>query len=140
MRSGQPNSSTVRAIAVGAILALFLAIWIYRSGTEKSSVPNETAAGLKLLSREFAGPGYFHLDPSVTNQPPSESHPDYCITANAAREQIGRVLAERNWTTNRAADLERIVDRLAEAPESRAVGGAKVNVLRLNLALDELQP
>jgi K+-transporting ATPase c subunit len=125
-------------VALVTILALLVAAVLYeRLRTTTSTVPDETVEGLKLLSREFSAPGYFHLDSSVTNRPAHESHPDYYLEVDEARRQINRVLNERNLETNRVGELEGLIDRIAEPSKSRAVGSAKVNVLRLNLALDE---
>jgi K+-transporting ATPase c subunit len=138
MRPARSRRSTARAVATITILALLVAAFLYdRLRNTTPTVPNETVEGLKLLSREFSAPGYFHLNPSVTNRPAHDSHLDYYIEADIARQQINRVLKERNLEIDQAGDLEQLIDRIAEPSKSRAVGSTTVNVLRLNLALDE---
>jgi K+-transporting ATPase ATPase C chain len=57
------------------------------------------------------------------------------LSPAAARFQVARVAAARHLPEERVAAL---VDRCVEAPPGRLLGAPAVNVLRLNLALDEL--
>jgi len=57
------------------------------------------------------------------------------ISPEAARLQLARVAAARNRSIQQIA---RIVDQTIEAPQLGFLGEPRVNVLKLNLALDQL--
>lgn len=58
------------------------------------------------------------------------------LSPEAARFQIARVAAERKLPNER---LSALLDELTEGPQYGLFGEPRVNVLRLNLALDRLQ-
>ena len=58
------------------------------------------------------------------------------ISPEAARSQVARVAAVRNVSTERISEL---VDRTVESPQLGFLGESRVNVLRLNRALDQLR-
>ncbi len=58
------------------------------------------------------------------------------ISPDAARLQVERIASARNLDVNQVAEL---VEQLVEAPQLGVLGEARVNVLRLNLALDALE-
>ena len=59
------------------------------------------------------------------------------ITPQSARVQVKRVAAARHLSENQVAAL---VENSIERPLLGLFGPAKVNVLKLNVALDELNP
>ena len=59
------------------------------------------------------------------------------ITAESARVQVKRVADARNIDEHLVAEL---VEKSIERPLLDFVGPAKVNVLKLNVALDKLNP
>jgi K+-transporting ATPase ATPase C chain len=67
----------------------------------------------------------------------SASGLDPHISRAAADYQITRVARARAWPENRVRDL---VDRYTEAPLLGVIGEPRVQVLRLNLALDAAAP
>ena len=60
------------------------------------------------------------------------------ISPASARLQLDRVARARGLTSERRARLETLVAALTEPPQWGVLGEPRVNVLRLNLALDEL--
>lgn len=69
----------------------------------------------------------------------SASGLDPHITPAAARYQIERIAAARGFTAQQRASLQRLIERQTEPPLFDSFGAARVNVLRLNMALDQLR-
>jgi K+-transporting ATPase ATPase C chain len=68
----------------------------------------------------------------------SGSGVDPQVSPEAARAQIGRIARARGWNAERTAELRELVEHLVEGPQLGFLGEPRVNVLRLNLALDTL--
>lgn len=68
----------------------------------------------------------------------SASGLDPHISPEAARMQIDRVAASRGYTAAQRAELARLVERSIERPQWGILGQPRVNVLRLNAAVDRL--
>jgi K+-transporting ATPase ATPase C chain len=66
----------------------------------------------------------------------SASGLDPHISPNAARSQIARVAAARNMSIEK---ISAVVDNTVEEPEFGFLGEPRVNVLKLNRALDQLR-
>jgi K+-transporting ATPase ATPase C chain len=60
------------------------------------------------------------------------------ISPEAARMQVSRVAAARNFTEAQKQALMQLVERSVEQPQFGVFGQPRVNVLRLNIALDGL--
>jgi K+-transporting ATPase ATPase C chain len=61
------------------------------------------------------------------------------ISPEAARLQIDRVAQARQFTAAQRAQLAALVERSIEPPQFGLLGQPRVNVLKLNLALDALK-
>ncbi len=68
----------------------------------------------------------------------SASGLDPHISPEAARYQIARVALARNFDEAHKEALEALVEKSVEGPDFGILGQARVNVLKLNLALDAL--
>ena len=80
----------------------------------------------------------------LTNAVPEEllcasgSGVDPHLSPSAAAAQIERVAAARGFNERQHAQLHTLVNQLVEAPQFGVLGCPRVNVLRLNVALDQL--
>jgi len=61
------------------------------------------------------------------------------ISPDAARLQIDRVAAARGFTPVQHDQLAALIERSIEPPQFGVLGEPRVNVLRLNLAVDQIQ-
>lgn len=61
------------------------------------------------------------------------------VSPEAARLQIGRVAAARHFTPAQRAQLAALVERSIEPPQLGLLGEPRVNILRLNLAVNSLR-
>jgi potassium-transporting ATPase KdpC subunit len=77
----------------------------------------------------------FGADAPVDLLTASGSGLDPQISPEAARLQISRVAATRNMSVQKISEL---VDQTSEKPQFGFLGEPRVNVLKLNLALDQL--
>ena len=67
----------------------------------------------------------------------SASGLDPHITAEAARFQISRVVSERHLSSEQQDKLYKLINDLDEKPDYTLFGERRVNVVKLNLALDQ---
>ena len=111
-------------------------------GQDALAIPDEKAAAAELLARQLSGPRYFQVpagdlrdEGGVTVPNTIEPH----IAAAVAKGQVERIARERNLDAEGTARVENLIKKLTETPSSRLIGEDHVNVLRLNLALDELK-
>lgn len=89
------------------------------------------AAIAEIAAREGIAPA--DVPPELATQSGSGLDPD--ISPAAARVQIARVARARGLAP---AQVARVVEAMTEAPQFGVLGQPRVNVLRLNLALDAL--
>jgi K+-transporting ATPase ATPase C chain len=59
------------------------------------------------------------------------------ISPEAARDQVARVVQERKLSEQQRALVEKLVEDYTEKRQGGVLGDPRVNVLKLNLALDE---
>ena len=87
---------------------------------------------------------FLHAHPTATNAVPEEllcasgSGLDPHLSPEAAVAQIDRVAAARGLSETQKNQLRQLVERLVEPPQFGVFGCERVNVLRLNLALDQI--
>lgn len=98
-------------------------------------IPDEKVTAALLLERKLTGPEYFHRNAAARLAGDGEIH----ISLRSVQAQIPRIVQARNLNVEQAAKVERLVEKLAEPSPSRVVGETTINLLRLNLALDEIR-
>lgn len=141
--SASPHPSRSRKFLLGVILGILIAgfltpivLNVHDHLTRvPAAVPDEQVAGLKLLAEKFAGSRYFHPEPENENTGVPEK---YYVSTAAVKAQAVHIVSERKLNPDQAKHLDAVIDRLTEPPPSRVTGPNSVNVLRLNLALDEI--
>ena len=136
----KPTHTHLRgAIIVGcSLLALAAYFKLADRRPDDLVIPNEKAVALAKLAEKFTGPGYFHQGPDDPRPLVVTGQGDIYITATNAWAQEARVVHERHLNPEAAAKVHRLIEWLTEPPPSR-FSTERVNMVRLNLALDELK-
>ena len=120
------------ALVVMFIIFSLIASYTRSQSQSKFAIPDEKAAAEQLLAEKLTGPRYFQLEA------PSPETPHPYLSPFQAKAQVARIVSERQWSEDITDRVNLLIDSLAEPPPSRAIGTDRVNVYRLNLALDEL--
>jgi hypothetical protein len=121
---------TLILITVVLIAAGTFAAWKY-SRRNEIPIPDEKAAAMALLVEKLSGPRYFNA-PAGGNQDPDGPW----IGVEEVRLQEDRVIRERHWGQSQRDELDRLISQLSEPRPARMVGGYRIPLERLNLALD----
>lgn len=124
------------AVALLGIMVLLAVCMMMAGRHEDFVIPNEKEVAISELAKKFDASGYFHA--SAENRCSMPGEVELFITASSAREQEKRVAAERGFTPESAARLHQLVQKLTEQAPSRLYN-ERVNVLKLDLALDEMK-
>ena len=107
-------------------------VWWFIGRGNDVPIPDEKREAMIELSDKQAGPGYFHAEAGT--QPDEQgilwTDPDK-VTA-----QIERVLRERKLDDSEREKLTKLINEVTEPQPSRTIGGNRVNLARLNVALD----
>lgn len=119
------------ASAVLAVVSLLIWNFIHRS---EIAIPDEKVAAMELLVAKLSGPRYFNAPVSGIKDPDGP-----WITAEEVLAQKERVILERRWDENEKAGMDRVISQLSEPSPSRMVGGFRIPLERLNLALDAIK-
>jgi hypothetical protein len=125
------NPSRIKWITVLVTALALIGILMIRSHFNQPAPPDEKAAGLSLLAEKLSGPRFF----SSTTKEDGE----LWIGPSEAREQLPRVAAERKLSPESIREVEKRINQLTAPPPSRIIGGERINLLQLNLALDSVR-
>lgn len=101
---------------------------------EPVTTESEKAAEEALLAAKLSGPRYFN--PRVADPAADDGR---WIWLDDALSQVPRITAERNLGPDAEPALRQLLAQLAEPHPYRAVGGQRIDLLRLNLSLDEIK-
>lgn len=124
------NPSRIQWITVLIAVLGLIGILKIRSRLNQPPPPDEKAAGLALLAEKLSGPRYF----TSTTQEEGQ----LWIRPQDAVSQLPRIMAERKLGPDANRKIHDLIDRLTVPPASRMVGGERINLLQLNLALDSI--
>lgn len=125
-------NTPLRTFLVGLILGGLGATWWF-TRDDAEPLPNERKVAMERLVESQSGPEYFHRHDHAVTQ---DEDGVVWIDAAAAREQVDRIVAARKGDKDMKKRIHKLVDEASEPHPSRTVGGERVNLARLNLALD----
>ena len=108
--------------------------WIWMFARQAAiPMPDAKVAAMSLLAEKLSGPRYFNAP--VTGESNAEGP---WIRLEEVHGQTVRVIDERKFDGDQRARLERFITELSEPQPARMIGGYRIQLERLNLALDTL--
>lgn len=124
----------LRIFLTGLILGGLAATW-WLTREDAEPLSDEKKVAMERLVESQFGPGYFHA-----NEPAAapDEHGVVWIDAVAARGQIERIVEARRGDLRMKERIQKLVSEASEPHPSRTVGGERVSLARLNVALDAL--
>jgi K+-transporting ATPase ATPase C chain len=126
---------SLRIFLAGLILGCLGAAWWF-TRDKVEPIPDEKKVAMEVLVDTQAGPGYFHhADASAA----PDEHGIFWIEPPAAEAQIDRIIRERKLDASSGDKLRKLIKQTTEPHPSRVVGGDRINLARLNVALDTLK-
>ena len=125
-------------VVLGILFIVGTFFFLRQSARDSLVIPDEKAAAATLLDEKLSGPRYFHPS-SAEGRVSHFSGGELRISLEDVRSQVDRVVQERQFDAEQRMEIEKLIQRLAEPSASRIIGEPSVNLLRLNLALDELR-
>lgn len=118
---------------IGLLTCCGLLGWFFFPRADKH-LPDERKVAMQMLAERQSGPGYFQ--PADPAEKPDEQG-IFWLPAERAGDQLDRIVRERKGAVTRER-LQKLIAEVAEPQPSRAIGGDRLNLARLNLALDAL--
>ncbi len=96
-------------------------------------LPDEKKVAMERLVKSQSGPEYFRAQEAAEDE-----NGEVWLDVVAAREQVERIVRERSGDGAMKDRILRMIEDASEPHPSRAVGGERVSVAKLNVALDAL--
>ncbi len=124
---------SLKVITIILALAVMFPLWKFVRRNE-IQVPDEKAAAMALLEAKLTGPRYFNAPAAGIKNADGP-----WIALEEVRLQQERVILERHWDQHRRDELDRLISQLSEPEPARMVGGSRIPLERLNLALDAIK-
>jgi len=134
------NSKRSILLAITIVFVLFatgLAWFVWFRNNRDFKIPDEKKAGVALLAETLTGPGYFQAPEHPAEFLSGEGGP--WIAPEDALKQVERVAKERHYDALQTEKLKKFIGKLTEPHPSRVMGGDRIQLVRLNLALDQLK-
>lgn len=100
---------------------------------EAAKLPDEKKVAMERLVESQTGPKYFRAQEGDST--PDEQG-EIWIEVAAAREQVERIVRERKGDEVMKKRIYQLIDEAAQPHPSRAVGGERASLAKLNVALD----
>ena len=123
-------------LLAGLLIGGLAAVWWFVWRDHGEQLPDDKRTAMILLQETQSGPGYFHpADPATA--PDEEGI--FWLTPAQANEQIDRVMRERRLGEGEREKLSKLINEACEPHPSRTIGGDRVRVTRLNVALDAMK-
>jgi K+-transporting ATPase ATPase C chain len=120
----------------GLLIGGFVAVWWFVWRDDGERLPDDKRTAMILLEETQSGPGYFHpADPAAA---PDEQGV-FWLTPAQAIDQIDRVMRERKLDESEREKLSKLINETCEPHPSRTIGGDRIRVTRLNVALDAMK-
>lgn len=117
----------------------------YETVASSASNQGPTSVGLKKIIEERAARLRAAHELSADAPVPAElllasgSGLDPHLSPEAVRFQLERVSKARSFTPAQRQELEKLIDSLVEPPQLGLLGQPRINVLKLNLAVDSIR-
>lgn len=127
--------SIILAITIAVVLLAIGNAWFRHN--RNLNIPDEKKAGVALLAETLTGPRYFQGPEHPSDFLTGEGGP--WIAPEDAMKQVERVAQERRYDAAQTEKLKKLIEKLTEPHPSRVVGGDRIQLVRLNLALDQLK-
>lgn len=130
--------SIILAITIAFILlAIGIAWFVWFRNDRNFKILDEKKVGVALLAETLTGPAYFHEPEHSSEFLSGEGGP--WIAPEDAMSQVERVVQERHFDPVQTEKVKKLIEKLTEQHPSRVVGGDRIQLVRLNLALDQLK-
>ena len=129
--------SIILAITIAFLFAIGVASFVWFRNDRSFKILDEKKVGVALLAETLTGPRYFQEPEHPAEFLSGEGGP--WIAPEDAMKQAGRVAQERRYDAAQTEKLKTLIEKLTEAHPSRVIGGDRIQLVRLNLALDQLK-
>jgi len=111
----------------------FLSVMMLASCGKEGELPDEKKVAMERLVESQSGPRYFQ---AVEGKAVPDEQGEVWIDVGDAREQVERIVRARKGDEAMKERIYKLIDEAATPHPSRAVGGERASLAKLNVALD----